>query len=193
MWRLSNSRKTVMANPLRASKALSRCIHASAGRIQSASGVNSSALASCRAYATKADATGSKPRKRTAKAKDAAPLSPSLLEESKVQTYLAEIEATQHNLSLSDVERLRPAVIPSASSTSYEEQHIALIESLSKAFTVSQLRTILQLYGAKPVPKGRKLDYATQIVENQWGWPAWASIKAQKRDRQKDKRGELFR
>ena len=184
-----------MANPLRASKALSRCLYASTGRTQVTYGANSSTLASCRAYATKTDTTDTKTRKRTAKAKakDVVPSTPSLLEESKVQTYLAEIEATQHNLSLSDVERLRPAVIPSASSSSYEEQHATLIESLSKAFTVSQLRTILLLYGVKPVPKGRKVDYATQIVENQWGWPAWSSIKAQQRNKQKDRRGEFSR
>ncbi|KIK71110.1 hypothetical protein GYMLUDRAFT_315720 [Collybiopsis luxurians FD-317 M1] len=106
-----------------------------------------------------------------------------LLEESKIQSYLAEIAESSQMLTLEDIDRLRPAYHSPPESPKYEEEYNALVDKLCRSFSRKQLRNFVEMLEIEqPGSRAAKQAFAVQIIEESWGWPSLAEIRAKKRD-----------
>ncbi|KAJ3570250.1 hypothetical protein NP233_g4528 [Leucocoprinus birnbaumii] len=100
---------------------------------------------------------------------------------SKVEEYLQLVETD--NVTLDDLESLRPQSHSPMGSEQYEDEYEALVAKLDRSFTVKQLQDFIRGYGLHISKKSRKRTAATTIIEKQWGWPSLA--KSQKLARSK--------
>ncbi|KAJ4486265.1 hypothetical protein J3R30DRAFT_3697765 [Lentinula aciculospora] len=106
-----------------------------------------------------------------------------LLEESKIQNYLDHIAQTSNSVTLADLTRLRPNGYSDPETPEYEEEYDSLVDRLCRSFSKKQLYSflkMLEIEGSRR--KSTKTHYAVQIVEDGWGWPSLAKVKARKRD-----------
>ncbi|EIW64440.1 uncharacterized protein TRAVEDRAFT_33225 [Trametes versicolor FP-101664 SS1] len=104
----------------------------------------------------------------------------------RVQSYLASINASGLEPTREDLERCRPLHQPSPHSPQYVETYTTLINNLSRSFTKEQLRKFLAetLGASRHSGKHRKkVEYAESIVEQLWGWPTLKELEKAKRDR----------
>ena len=118
-------------------------------------------------------------KKRTRKPKVTGP---SLLVESKVQDFLDHVESIKNTLGLEDLERYKPGRQPAPTSPEFEEQYIALRDTLCRAFNKQQLRAFLDLYGLDLPMKYGKQPHVIMIMEKVWSWPSLEKIKKEKID-----------
>lgn len=137
-------------------------------------------------YSSAADTHRDVPRRRTRKkALPAKPrdTSPTVLDNSEVHNFLANIAATKETITLEDVERHKPArhVDPARDYDKYLEEYNTLQEVLANSFNIKQLRQFLRLYGFKGVYP-TKPAYAAQIMEQAWDYPSLADIIKQRKD-----------
>ncbi|KAL7285149.1 hypothetical protein ACG7TL_000241 [Trametes sanguinea] len=105
---------------------------------------------------------------------------------SRVQSYLASINATGAEPTLEDLEQCRPRVQPPPHSPEYIETYNELIQTLCRSFTKEQLRKfLLESLGASrhSATKRKKADYAESIIEQLWKWPTLKQLEKAKRDR----------
>ncbi|KAI9060624.1 hypothetical protein FKP32DRAFT_1656045 [Trametes sanguinea] len=105
---------------------------------------------------------------------------------SRVQSYLASINATGTEPTLEDLEQCRPRVQPPPQSPAYVETYNDLIQTLCRSFTKEQLRKfLLEALGPSRHSGSRrkKADYAESIVEQLWKWPTLKQLEKAKRDR----------
>jgi hypothetical protein len=119
------------------------------------------------------------PKKRSRKKKVTGP---SLLVESKVKDFLDHVESIKNTLGLEDLERYKPDSQPSPKSPEFEEQYIALRDTLCRAFNRQQLRAFLDLYRFDLPVKYSKEAHVTMIMEKAWSWPSLEKIKKEKID-----------
>ncbi|KAJ4001041.1 hypothetical protein F5050DRAFT_1727364 [Lentinula boryana] len=106
-----------------------------------------------------------------------------LLEESKIQSYLDHIAETSNTVTLADITRLQPNDHSDPETPEYEEEYNALVDRLCRSFSKKQLHSfikMLELEGARR--KSSKQHHAVHIIEDGWGWPSLAKVKARKRD-----------
>lgn len=104
----------------------------------------------------------------------------------RVQSYLASINASGLEPTREDLERCRPLHQPSPHSPQYVETYTTLINNLSRSFTKEQLRKFLAetLGASRHSGKHRKkVEYAESIIEQLWGWPTLKELEKAKRDR----------
>lgn len=105
---------------------------------------------------------------------------------SRVQTYLASINASGLQPTLEDLERCRPSRRPSPHSPQYVETYNELLNTLSRSFTKEQLRQFLvQSLGTSRHCRThrKKVEYAESIIEQMWQWPTLKDVEKAKRDR----------
>lgn len=105
---------------------------------------------------------------------------------SRVQTYLASINASGLQPTLEDLERCRPSRRPSPHSPQYIDTYNELLNTLSRSFTKEQLRQFLvQSLGTSRHCRThrRKIEYAESIIEQMWEWPTLKDVEKAKRDR----------
>ncbi|KAH9847395.1 hypothetical protein C2E23DRAFT_890069 [Lenzites betulinus] len=105
---------------------------------------------------------------------------------SRVQTYLASINASGLQPTLEDLERCRPSRRPSPHSPQYVDTYNELLNTLSRSFTKEQLRQFLvQSLGTSRHCRThrRKIEYAESIIEQMWEWPTLKDVEKAKRDR----------
>ncbi|KAI8980691.1 hypothetical protein BD414DRAFT_444068 [Trametes punicea] len=105
---------------------------------------------------------------------------------SRVQSYLASINATGAEPTLEDLEQCRPRVQPPPHTPQYVEAYTELINTLCRSFTKEQLRKFLvQVLGTSRhcAKNRRKAEYAESIVEQLWKWPTLKELEKAKRDR----------
>ncbi|GLB36249.1 putative mitochondrial inner-membrane-bound regulator [Lyophyllum shimeji] len=105
-----------------------------------------------------------------------------LLKGTKVQNYLDHIASTSREVTLADIERYRPSKHPSPRSPKYEEEYNALVETLVRSFSLSQLRKFLGMYHLKLPARRNKWETAVAIIEHRWDWPSMTTLKEEKRD-----------
>ncbi|KAJ3719814.1 hypothetical protein C8R42DRAFT_671864 [Lentinula raphanica] len=122
-----------------------------------------------------------KPRKNDSK-KQKTP-SRNLLEESKIQSYLDHIAETSNTVTLADITRLKPNGHADPETPDYEEEYNALIDRLCRSFSKKQLYSFLSMLEIEGIRRRTaKQNYAVRIIEDGWGWPSLAKVKARKRD-----------
>ncbi|KAG5648076.1 hypothetical protein DXG03_007111 [Asterophora parasitica] len=123
-------------------------------------------------------------KKKTPGSSTERPAKPSrnLLRETKLQDYLDQIASTSQDVTLQDIERYRPASHASVHSPKYEVEYNALVETLVRSFSVSQLRKFLGMYYLDAPYKRSKWELAVTIIERQWNWPSLKVIKKEKRE-----------
>ena len=103
----------------------------------------------------------------------------------RVDTYLASLREQGVSPTLVDIERFRPRRRPPSESVQYPAAYNALVERLCKSFTKDQLRRLGELYGLekKWTRNGRRIaEYASSIMEKQWGWENLKEVERRKRD-----------
>lgn len=91
----------------------------------------------------------------------------------KVAEYLRYV-AQNSEVTLKDLESLRPSSHSPVGSAQYEAEYEALMAKLNRSFTVIQLRKFLDIYGvpiSKSLPKRKA---ASAIIEKKWDWPSLA-------------------
>ncbi|KAI1793876.1 hypothetical protein LXA43DRAFT_998751 [Ganoderma leucocontextum] len=104
---------------------------------------------------------------------------------SRVQSYLASINAAGIEPTLSDLDRYRPEC-PPVQSLKYAEVYNATLNTLIRSFTKEQLRKFLvQVLGTSRhcSTNRKKADYAESILEQKWKWPKLADVEQAKRDK----------
>ncbi len=104
----------------------------------------------------------------------------------RVQSYLASINASGLEPTREDLERCRPLHQPSPHSPQYTETYTTLINNLCRSFTKEQLRKFLAETLGMSRHSGshrKKVEYAESIVEQLWGWPTLKELEKAKRDR----------
>ncbi|KAI0673458.1 hypothetical protein C8Q78DRAFT_1076468 [Trametes maxima] len=105
---------------------------------------------------------------------------------SRVQSYLARINATGLEPTLEDLERCRPRVQPPPNSQQYVEAYTELLNTLCRSFTKEQMRGFLvQTLGTSRHcgTHRKKAEYAESIIEQLWKWPTLKDLEKAKRDR----------
>ena len=89
----------------------------------------------------------------------------------KVAEYLRYV-AQNSEMTLKDLESLRPSSHGPVGSAQYEAEYEALMAKLNRSFTVIQLRKFLDIYGI-PISKSfPKRKVASAIIEKKWDWPS---------------------
>ncbi|KAG6876341.1 hypothetical protein C0992_013305, partial [Termitomyces sp. T32_za158] len=125
------------------------------------------------------------PKKSTVKNQRTSQTKPpkrNLLVETKLQEYLDHI-ATNQDISIVDLEReYKPSRRPDKTATNYEEEYNKVVSRLVRSFSLTQLRTIANLYEIDIPAKLPKWPTAATIVEHKWKWPSLTGIKQEKRD-----------
>lgn len=104
---------------------------------------------------------------------------------SRVQSYLASINAQGIEPTKDDLERYRLEP-PPAQSPKYAEVYTTTLNTLIRSFTKEQLRKFLvqELGTSRHCSTNRKkADYAESILEQMWGWPKLADVEQAKRDK----------
>lgn len=104
---------------------------------------------------------------------------------SRVQFYLASINAEGIEPTRDDLDRYRPE-LPSTQSPKYAEVYTATLNTLIRSFTKEQLRKFLvhALGTSRHCSTNRKkADYAESILEQLWKWPKLADVEQAKRDK----------
>ncbi|OBZ79285.1 hypothetical protein A0H81_00882, partial [Grifola frondosa] len=107
-------------------------------------------------------------------------------EPSRVETYLASINAAGLEPTMADLERCRPAKHPPPNSPKFTEEYHSLVGTLCRSFSKDQLRRFLEDANMDyhHCRSGRrKLEYAESIIEQLWQWPSLKEIERAKRDR----------
>ncbi|KAI0660400.1 hypothetical protein C8Q70DRAFT_975197 [Cubamyces menziesii] len=105
---------------------------------------------------------------------------------SRVQSYLASINASGAEPTLEDLERCRPSKMPPPHSPRYVQAYTELIGTLCRSFTKEQLRKFLvQTLGTSRhcATSRKKAEYAESILEKLWSWPTLRELEKAKRDR----------
>ncbi|CDO78228.1 hypothetical protein BN946_scf184726.g3 [Trametes cinnabarina] len=105
---------------------------------------------------------------------------------SRVQSYLASINATGTEPTLEDLDQCRPRKQPPPHSPEYIETYRELIQTLCRSFTKEQLRKFLvQTLGESrhSAKTRKKADYAESIIEQLWKWPTLKQLEKARRDR----------
>ncbi|EJF66990.1 hypothetical protein DICSQDRAFT_47839 [Dichomitus squalens LYAD-421 SS1] len=104
---------------------------------------------------------------------------------SRVQTYLATINASGIEPTRFDLDRYQPER-PHVYSPKYAEVYNATLNTLMRSFTKEQLRKFLvqELGTSRHCSTSRKkADYAESIMEQLWKWPKLADVEQAKRDK----------
>ncbi len=104
---------------------------------------------------------------------------------SRVQSYLASINAEGIEPTRDDLNRYRPE-LPPIQSPKYAEVYTATLNTLIRSFTKEQLRKFLvhALGTSRHCSTNRKkVDYAESILEQLWKWPKLADVEQAKRDK----------
>ena len=104
---------------------------------------------------------------------------------SRVQSYLASINASGIEPTLSDLDRYKPER-PPIHSPKYPEVYKATLNTLVRSFTKEQLRKFLvQLLGMSRhcSTSRKKVEYAESLMEQHWKWPKLADVEQEKRDK----------
>lgn len=104
-------------------------------------------------------------------------------EKTKVQDFLDYVASTTSEITLEDVERVRPLSHASPGTAEYEVDFEKALDALLRAFTVKQLHHVIELYGGRPRWGWSKRTYAVNIVEQHWDWPSPIELLKQRKDR----------
>ncbi|KAI0639727.1 hypothetical protein C8Q77DRAFT_1082595 [Trametes polyzona] len=105
---------------------------------------------------------------------------------SRVQSYLASINASGLEPTMEDLEHCRPQHQPPPHSPEFVQAYTELINTLCRSFTKEQLRKFLvQALGTSRHCRThrRKNEYAESIIEQLWKWPTLKEVEKAKRDR----------
>ncbi|KAG7450406.1 uncharacterized protein BT62DRAFT_927706 [Guyanagaster necrorhizus] len=124
-------------------------------------------------------------RKSTRKAtkKPDVPPRKTVLEESRVHSHLASLQATEGILTLDELERHKPSGLAHPQSPKYEEQYSELQNFLLRSFNSKQLVQFIRLSGSN-VPMSRdKNSLVTIILEETWNMPSLSQIQKDKKER----------
>ncbi|KAK1224398.1 hypothetical protein PQX77_012694 [Marasmius sp. AFHP31] len=105
-----------------------------------------------------------------------------LLEETKVEEYLAEIAASKDLITLEDLTRLRPKKHSNPSTPEYEVEYNQLLDRIQQAFNRKQLIHFVDLFGIPRPKRQTKPAYAVHIIEQAWGWPSLTEVQKRRRD-----------
>ncbi|EEB91443.1 hypothetical protein MPER_10192 [Moniliophthora perniciosa FA553] len=129
-------------------------------------------------------ATASKPRRKRAKGKGSPePPQKNILEENKVEEYLAEIAASKDLVTLEDLYRLRPKRHAKPDSPEYEGDYNQLLDKIQQTFNRKQLIYFVEtLLNISPPKRKTKSTYVVQIIEKAWGWPSLTETQKRRRD-----------
>lgn len=112
-----------------------------------------------------------KKQKQPKEKKEKTPVGKSVLQDSKLQHQLNEIENSQA-VTLEDVERLRPATVPRDTlCDAYVAEHRVHLAKLTKSFSTEQLMHILELYDIHPTKSRLSKHSCAVLIMKQWGWP----------------------
>ncbi|ESK97618.1 hypothetical protein Moror_17480 [Moniliophthora roreri MCA 2997] len=128
--------------------------------------------------------TASKSRRKKAKGKGSfEPPPKNILEENKVEEYLAEIAASKDIVTLEDLYRLRPKQHAKPDSPEYEDDYSRLLDKIQQTFNRKQLAYFVEtLLNISPPKHKMKSAYAVQIIEKAWGWPSLTETQKRRRD-----------
>ncbi|KAF8622882.1 hypothetical protein AX15_006647 [Amanita polypyramis BW_CC] len=107
---------------------------------------------------------------------------PSVLERNKLQEYL-NLVASSNELTVQDIERHKPDKHAPPGTSRYESNYEELVKTLSRSFTVKQLKDTHRLFGIELPKKRTKREFAISIIERQWRWPSLSESLKQRRDR----------
>ncbi|KAK0465201.1 uncharacterized protein EV420DRAFT_1637354 [Desarmillaria tabescens] len=122
-------------------------------------------------------------RKSTKKKKQDAPPRKTVLEESRVHSHLASLQATKGVLTLDELERHKPSGLAHPQSPQYEEQYSELHNLLLRSFNSKQLIQFIRLSGSNLPLSRDKNSLATIILEEVWNLPSLSQIKKDKKER----------
>ncbi|KAM6498206.1 hypothetical protein JOM56_006154 [Amanita muscaria] len=107
---------------------------------------------------------------------------PNVLERNKLQEYLT-LVASSNELTAEDIECHKPAKHAPPGTAQYEHDYENLVKTLSRSFTVKQLKDGHRLFGLELPRKRTKRELAISIIERQWRWPSLSESLKQRRDR----------
>ncbi len=129
-----------------------------------------------------------KKKRKASKPKEPPPEIPepeTVLDNSPVHSYLAQIAASKATVTLDDIERHRPArhANPDRDHNKYTEEYATLQELLSKSFSQKQLLQFLRLYDLKPPKIKSKATFASLVMEKAWNYPPLDEVVRKNRDR----------
>ncbi|KAG7097012.1 hypothetical protein E1B28_004405 [Marasmius oreades] len=110
------------------------------------------------------------------------PPSRNLLEDTKVEEYLAEIAASRHIVTLADLTRLRPDRHSDPITPQYEVEYNNLLDRVQQAFNKKQLIHFVDLLGISRPKQRTKSAFAVQVIEQGWGWPSLTVVQKRRRD-----------
>lgn len=105
---------------------------------------------------------------------------------SRVESYLAYVNASGIEPTLADLEQCKPVERPPLQSPKYVKAYNELVSSLCRSFTKEQLRKfLLEALGTSRhcATNRRKADYAESILEQLWKWPTLSELERAKRDK----------
>ncbi|KAI0715276.1 hypothetical protein C8Q76DRAFT_730142 [Earliella scabrosa] len=105
---------------------------------------------------------------------------------SRVETYIANSNASGIPPTLEDLESCKPVERPPIHSPKYVKEYNEQVSSLCRAFTKEQLRKFLvEALGTSRhcATNRKKAEYAESILEQLWKWPTLSEIEKAKRER----------
>ncbi|KAK7049570.1 hypothetical protein VNI00_005601 [Paramarasmius palmivorus] len=121
-------------------------------------------------------------RKKSTVKKASGPPPKNILEDNKVEEYLAEIAATKDTVTLTDLNRIRPRRYAEPTTPEYERDYNELLDKLQQSFNKKQLDYFVEALNV-PRPRARtKIASAVQIIEKAWGWPSLTEMQKRRRD-----------
>ncbi|KAI0778503.1 hypothetical protein BD413DRAFT_509737 [Trametes elegans] len=103
---------------------------------------------------------------------------------SRVEAYLASINASGVEPTLEDLNRSKPHEQPPLHSPQYVQEYKELMNTLCRSFTKEQLRKFLvKAIGHTRGSHRKKVDYAESILQDIWRWPSLKQVEKAKRER----------
>ncbi|KAK0198481.1 hypothetical protein F5146DRAFT_1158701 [Armillaria mellea] len=122
-------------------------------------------------------------KRKSRKKKPDVPPRKTVLEESRVHSHLASLQATKGVLTLDELERHKPSHLAHPQSPQYEEQYLELHNFLLRSFNNKQLVQFIRLSGSNLPLSRDKNSLARIILEDAWNLPSLSQIKKDKKER----------
>ncbi|KAK0478525.1 hypothetical protein IW261DRAFT_1483897, partial [Armillaria novae-zelandiae] len=122
-------------------------------------------------------------KRKSRKKKPDAPPRKTVLEESRVHSHLASLQATKGVLTLDELEQHKPSHLAHPQSPQYEEQYLELHNFLLHSFNNKQLVHFIRLSDSNLPLSRDKNSLARTILEDAWNLPSLSQIKKDKKER----------
>ncbi|PBK77183.1 hypothetical protein ARMSODRAFT_949084 [Armillaria solidipes] len=122
-------------------------------------------------------------KRKSRKKKPDVPPRKTVLEESRVHSHLASLQATKGVLTLDELERHKPSDLAHPQSPQYEEQYLELHNFLLRSFNNKQLVQFIRLSGSNLPLSRDKNSLARIILEDAWNLPSLSQIKKDQKER----------